>query len=93
MIGNVNRTNSVKRKKLSIQALKAYSFSKCQKDCKLPDVQMQATIDHSKEIYREIELLSESKIMKARGFNRMYEMGVRIQRTIEKMSKYSTKKL
>ena len=50
-------------------------------------------LDHSKEIYKEIELLSESKIMKARGFNRMYEMGVRVQRTIEKMAKYSGKKL
>jgi len=50
-------------------------------------------LDHSKDIYKEIELLSESKIMKARGFNRMYEMGVRVQRTIEKMAKYGGNKL
>jgi hypothetical protein len=50
-------------------------------------------LDHSQEIYKEIELLSESKIMKARGFNRMYEMGVRVQRTIEKMSRVGVKKL
>jgi len=41
LIGGVSaRGSSIKRKKLSIQALKAYSFSKCQPDCRLPEIEM-----------------------------------------------------
>jgi hypothetical protein len=32
-------------------------------------------------------MLSESKTLKARGFNRAYEMGIRVQRMIEKEHK------
>jgi len=77
------KNDVVNRKKLSVNALRAYSMSKCLPDCKLPTNELQTTIDHAQEVFNEVQMLSESKILKAKGFNRAYEMGLRVQRMIE----------
>lgn len=84
---NRKKNDTMQRKKLSVTALRAYSMSKCLPECKLPAGDLQTTIDHAKEVFNEVQMLSESKILKARGFNRAYEMGLRVQRLIEKEHK------
>ena len=65
-------------------------MARCLPECKLNDHQTQATIDDSREIFNEVTMLGESKTMKARGFNKMYEVTTRINRIIDKTSKFST---
>ena len=79
--------DAVSRKKLSVTALRAYSMSKCLPDCKLPVSELQNTIDNAQAVFNEVQMLSESKTLKARGFNRAYEMGLRVQRMIEREHK------
>ena len=69
-----NKGNKIKKRKVSVASLKAYSMARCQPDCKLPDIQLAGTIEQATEIFKEVELMSGSKQLKAKGFNRMQEV-------------------
>ena len=79
-----------KSKKLTVKQIKLKARSKCQADCKLPDIVIQECLDNTKKIFNEVDTIASTKTNKALRFNKTGAIQERIERLIHQQSKFAS---